>query len=116
MIAGQLAGLGRLTFGNRASQVYLGLVAVVTVWVAADTLFVHRDDASFAGVWLFFLAAPAVFAFFAAGELIGTGFGGSAGFLYAALVVSVLIQSAVLGGFVRLLRGGPGTVPRPRGA
>ncbi|MFJ1598892.1 SCO4225 family membrane protein [Streptomyces sp. NPDC088261] len=107
MNAGRLTGLARLTFGNRASQVYLGLVAAVTVFVAADTLFVPHQDASFAGVWLFFLAAPTVFVFFMDGGVFGDGVAGSAAFAYAALILSVLIQSAALGAFVRLLRDRP---------
>ncbi|MFF1422397.1 SCO4225 family membrane protein [Streptomyces sp. NPDC058280] len=109
MNALRLTALARLTFGNRASQIYLGLVAAVTVFVAADTLFVHHEDASFAGVWLFFLAAPAIFAFFMGGGLLGDAVAESAGFLYPALVLSVLLQSAALGGFVRLLRDRPRT-------
>lgn len=59
-------GPARLVYGNRASRIYLAVVAATAVFVAVDTLFVHHDDASFAGVWLFFLAAPTVFLFFAA--------------------------------------------------
>nr|WSZ94566.1 hypothetical protein OH820_01935 [Streptomyces sp. NBC_00857] len=99
--------LARLAFGNRASQVYLGLVAATAMLVAADTLFVQHEDASFAGVWLFFLAAPSIFAFFMGGGLLGDAVAGSAPFLYLALVLSVLIQSTALGAFVRLLRNQP---------
>ncbi|MFI5757185.1 SCO4225 family membrane protein [Streptomyces sp. NPDC051569] len=102
-----LTGLARLTFGNRASQVYLGLVAAVAVFVAVDTLFVAHDDASFAGVWLFLLAAPTIFVFVLGGGLFGEALADSAGFLYPALVLSVLIQAAALGAFVRLLRDRP---------
>ncbi|MEV0040864.1 hypothetical protein [Streptomyces sp. NPDC050804] len=104
MASGLLTTLARLTFGNRVSQVYLGLVAATTVFVAVDTLFVQHQDASFAGVWVFFLAAPTVFVFFMGGELVGGTFADSAAFVYPALVLSVLIQAAALGGFVRLLR------------
>ncbi|MFF2523115.1 SCO4225 family membrane protein [Streptomyces liangshanensis] len=107
MTSGRLTALARLTFGNRASQVYLGLVAATTVFVAVDTLFVHHQDASFAGIWLFFLAAPTVFLFFVGGGVLGDGVAGSAAYLYAALVLSVLVQSAALGAFVRLLRDRP---------
>ncbi|MFC9647057.1 MULTISPECIES: SCO4225 family membrane protein [unclassified Streptomyces] len=104
MNSGRLTGLARLTFGNRASQVYLGLVAAATVFVAVDTLLVQHQDASFAGVWLFFLAAPTIFAFFVGGGLLGDAVAESAGFLYPALVLSVLIQAAAIGAFIRLLR------------
>ncbi|WP_046506556.1 SCO4225 family membrane protein [Streptomyces odonnellii] len=107
MASGPLTTLVRLTFGNRASQAYLALVAATAVFVAVDTLLVHHQDASFAGVWLFFLAAPTVFVFFIGGELLGTTVADSAAFVYPALVLSVLIQAAALGAFVRLMRGGP---------
>ncbi|MFJ4923233.1 SCO4225 family membrane protein [Streptomyces sp. NPDC088725] len=115
MITARLTALARLTFGNRASQIYLGLVVAAAVLVAVDTLFVHHEDASFAGVWLFFLAAPTVFLFFAGGGLLGDAIAGSSAYLYIGLVLSVLIQSAALGAFVRLLRGG-GRPAHPREA
>ncbi|MET8710864.1 SCO4225 family membrane protein [Streptomyces californicus] len=101
----------RLTFRNRASQIYLGLVVAAALFVAVDTLFVTHEDASFAGVWLFLLAAPAVVLFFVGGSLAGAGAGGPTWYLVLALVVSVLIQSLALGWFVRLVRhaGSPGT-------
>ncbi len=37
----------RLTFRNRASQIYLGLVVAAALFVAVDTLFVTHEDASF---------------------------------------------------------------------
>ncbi|MFJ2647305.1 SCO4225 family membrane protein [Streptomyces sp. NPDC087420] len=115
MISGRLTALARLTFGTLASRVYLGLVAAVTVFVAVDTLFVQHQDASFAGVWLFFLAAPTVFVFLMGGGVFGDAVTGSAPFAYAALILSVLIQSAALGAFVRLLRDRPRPV-HPREA
>ncbi|WP_066951475.1 SCO4225 family membrane protein [Streptomyces lushanensis] len=104
MASGPLTALARLTFGNRVSQIYLGLVAAAAVYAAVDTLFMAHPDASFAGVWVFFLAAPTVFALFLGAELVGGTFADSAAFVYPALVLSVLIQAAALGGFVRLLR------------
>ncbi|MFC9941800.1 SCO4225 family membrane protein [Streptomyces pratensis] len=101
----QLRTLVRLTCGNTASRIYLGLVAAVAVLVAVDTLFVSHDDASFAGVWLFFLAAPTVFVFLIGGSSFGSDTGGPAWFLYLALVVSVLAQACALGWFSRLVRG-----------
>ncbi|MEU1282110.1 hypothetical protein [Streptomyces sp. NPDC005805] len=101
----RLTALARLTFGNLASRVYLGLVAAVAVFVAVDTAFVHHDDASLAGVWLFFVAAPTVFALMALGSLFGQEVVVSAPFLYTVLVVAVLFQACALGWFVRLLGG-----------
>ncbi|MEV7867507.1 hypothetical protein AB0P17_15705 [Streptomyces sp. NPDC088124] len=117
MVSGRLTGLARLAYGNRASQVYLALVAAAALFVTVDTLFVHHDDASFAGTWLFFLAAPTVFVFLIGGGMIGEGLAASSGFLYPALVLSVLIQSIAIGAFVRLLlhRSATGTA-HPREA
>ncbi|RPK72846.1 MULTISPECIES: SCO4225 family membrane protein [Streptomyces] len=113
----RLRTLARLTFGNTASRIYLGLVLAAAVFVAADTLFVSHDDASFAGVWVFFLAAPTVFAFVVGGSMAGAEAGGPAWFLYLALVVSVLVQACALGWFTRLLRGtGREHSARPQGA
>ncbi|MDF6022671.1 hypothetical protein [Streptomyces sp. JH34] len=95
----------RLTFGNTASRIYLGLVLAVAVFVAVDTLFVSHDDASFAGVWLFFLAAPTVFVFLLGSAMAGADAGGPAWFVYLALVVSVLVQACALGWFSRLVQG-----------
>ncbi|MEV0779910.1 hypothetical protein [Streptomyces sp. NPDC050428] len=96
-------GPARLVYGNRASQIYLALVAAAAVLVTVDTQFVHQDDASLAGVWLFFLAAPTVFLFFVGGSLVGDSFASSSGFGYVALIASVLIQAAAIGAFVRVL-------------
>ncbi|MGW0548915.1 SCO4225 family membrane protein [Streptomyces altiplanensis] len=115
MATRQLHTAAHLTFRNPASLVYLGLVAATAVFVTADTLFVTHEDASFAGVWLFLLSAPTVFAFFIGGDLFGGTVSESAWFLYVALPVSVLIQSFALGWFLRLLRGVSRPV-RPQGA
>ncbi|WUS95625.1 hypothetical protein OHA46_02535 [Streptomyces sp. NBC_00708] len=110
--------LARLTFGNAASLLYLGAVAVAAVFVTVDTLFVTHDDASFAGVWLFLMAAPTVFLFLLGGSLAGADSFGPAWFMYLALTVSVLVQSLALGWFVRLVRGGARRTrsPHPQGA
>ncbi|WP_069174009.1 SCO4225 family membrane protein [Streptomyces griseus] len=113
----RLRTLARLTFGNTASRVYLGLVVAVALFVTVDTLFVAHEDASFAGVWLFFLAAPTVFVFFVGTSLAGAETGGPAWFVYLGLIVSVLVQACALGWFSRLLRGvGHGRSTRPQGA
>lgn len=100
-----LRPLVRLTFKNPASISYLGLVILTVGFVAVDTLFVHHEDASFAGVWLLFLAAPTIFVFFTGGDAFGAGVSETSWFLYIALTVSVLIQSFALGLFLRLLSG-----------
>ncbi|MEV4331287.1 hypothetical protein AB0K02_12230 [Streptomyces sp. NPDC049597] len=111
----RLTSLARLTFGDLASRIYLALVAAAALFVAVDTLFVHHEDASMAGIWLFLLTAPTIFALMALGSLFGEGVVESAAFLYPALVVAALVQAWALGLFVRLLRGGP-QAARPHGA
>ncbi|MEU2263966.1 hypothetical protein ABZ557_27680 [Streptomyces sp. NPDC019645] len=113
--ARRLPGLVRTAVAGPASLAYLGVVVATAVFVAVDTLFVHHEDASLAGVWLFLLAAPTVFLFLIAGSLLGDGVAGSAWFLYPSLVVSVLVQAVALGLFVRLLRA-EGHAARPHGA
>ncbi|WP_327170458.1 hypothetical protein OG471_03825 [Streptomyces sp. NBC_01336] len=110
--------LARLTFGNAASLVYLGVVAATAVFVTVDTLFVAHEDASFAGVWLFFLAAPTVFVFFAGAAMLGADSAAPDWLFYLALVVSVLVQSLAVGWFARKLGGGRGRARqgRPRSA
>ncbi|MFG3496361.1 SCO4225 family membrane protein [Streptomyces sp. NPDC047928] len=95
--------LARLTFGNLASQVYLAVVAVVAALVAYDTWFVAHEDASFAFVGLFAVAAPAILLFFAVGSLGGDALLSSDAFVWTALVLSVLIQSLALGALLRLV-------------
>ncbi|MFD6276204.1 SCO4225 family membrane protein [Streptomyces sp. NPDC060209] len=113
----RLRTLARLTFGNTTSRIYLGLVLAVTVFVAVDTLFVSHEDASFAGVWLFFLAAPTVFVFLLGSSMAGADAGGPTWFVYLSLVVSVLVQACALGWFQRLLRGPRrGRSAHPQGA
>lgn len=108
-------GPARLVYGNRASQIYLALVAAAAVFVAV-MLFVHDGDASFAGVWLFFLAAPTIFLFFAGGSMIGDSLASSSAFGYVALIASILIQAAAIGAFTRLLSDRTGHARTPREA
>ncbi|MEV7086060.1 hypothetical protein AB0O07_09210 [Streptomyces sp. NPDC093085] len=108
MVSRRLALLADLAFKNRASQVYLALVAVAVVFVTVVTLSAQQQgDASLAGVWLGLLAAPTVFLFFSVGELVGEDFATSIGFLVPALLISYLIQSIALGAFARLLKRAP---------
>ncbi|MEU8709231.1 hypothetical protein [Streptomyces sp. NPDC048565] len=101
----QLRTAARLTFGNTASRIYLGLVLAAVVFVAVDMLFVTHEDASFSGVWVFFLAAPTVFVFLMGSSMAGADSGGPAWFIYLALLVSVLVQAFALGWFSQLVRG-----------
>lgn len=113
----RLRALMRLTFGNFASLIYLGLILAAAVFVTVNTLLVAHEDASFAGVWLFLLAAPTVFVFFIGSALWGAEDAGPAWFVYLALAMSVLLQSFALGWFVRLMRaGGRNRTAHPRGA
>ncbi|MFF0744696.1 SCO4225 family membrane protein [Streptomyces sp. NPDC004111] len=98
------------TFRNPASLCYLALVGLAALFVTVDMLFVTRGGASPAGVWLFLLAAPAVFVFLIGGDLLAGTVAESAAYLYPALVLSVLIQSYALGSFSVLLRGGRSAV------
>ncbi|THA71368.1 hypothetical protein E6P78_05375 [Streptomyces sp. A0958] len=113
-----LRTLARLAFGNATSLVYLGAVAATAVFVTVDTLFVAHEDASFAGIWLFLLAAPTVFVFLLGSSAAGAESFGPTWFMYLALVVSVLVQSLALGWFARLVRGGSGRTrtAHPHGA
>ncbi|MFJ1550426.1 SCO4225 family membrane protein [Streptomyces sp. NPDC088246] len=109
--------LARPTFGNAASLIHLGLVLAAAAFVTVDTLFVAPQDASFAGVWLFLLAAPTVFVFFIGSALWGAEAAGPAWFVHLAPVVSVLLQSLALGWFVRPVHGGSRTrTARPQEA
>ncbi len=113
----RLRTAAHLTFGNTASRIYLALVLAATVFVTVDTLFVAHADASLAGVWVLFLAAPTVFVFLIGGSMTGAEAGGPAWFFYLGLLVSVLAQACALGWFTRLLRGtGRGRSARPQGA
>ncbi|MFD7446894.1 SCO4225 family membrane protein [Streptomyces sp. NPDC059909] len=111
---GRLGRIARLTFGNPASLVYLGLVAVATLLAAYDTLFVHHEDASFAWLMPMLLTAPTFFVVASGGEWLGDSVAGSYWFPYLALVVSALIQAFALGWFVRMLHGRPRSA-HPRG-
>ncbi|NBM14751.1 SCO4225 family membrane protein [Streptomyces sp. GC420] len=113
----RLHGLARLTFGNPASMVYLGLVAAATLFLVFDTLFVDHADASFAGVYLLALASPTLFLFFGAEQLLWGGAEAPHWLLYVAVAVSVLVQSLLIGSVLRYLRGPAGAVRHhPQGA
>ncbi|MFC4500845.1 MULTISPECIES: SCO4225 family membrane protein [Streptomyces] len=74
---------------------YLALVAAVAGWVAVDTLLVTHADASFAGVWLFFVTAPTSLLFAAApGALAWIG-----------VPIGAVVQAALLGAAYRGLTG-----------
>ncbi|MEU8350656.1 hypothetical protein [Streptomyces sp. NPDC048845] len=96
----------RTVVGNRASGVYLAVCFALLAWVAVDAALVQHQDASFAGVWPLFLTAPT--------SLLGllllpeTGTGG----YLAVVVVSALVNSTVLGLFVRSAGRRPARPPR----
>ncbi|WP_030665266.1 SCO4225 family membrane protein [Streptomyces cellulosae] len=116
----RLRTLARLAFATPASLVYLALVAAAAAFLAWDQIFVStHEDASFSGVYLIALASPTFFLFLSAGEtLLSAGAEVPGWFFYTALVLSVLIQSTVIGAFQQRLRrshGGPRR-QRPQGA
>ncbi|MFF8973905.1 SCO4225 family membrane protein [Streptomyces sp. NPDC014995] len=109
MNARRLPGPARLAFANPASLVYLALVATATAFLAWDQLFVTHEDASFAGVYLLVLASPTFFLLDGAGRaLLGSGADAPGWFVLTALVLSVLVQSALIGALHRRLRRSPG--------
>ncbi|WP_426403683.1 SCO4225 family membrane protein [Streptomyces sp. R-07] len=101
--------LVRLTFANPASLVYLGLVAVAALPVVFAP--VIADD-SFAAVWLLLITAPTSMLLlvpdFANGDsALATGY------FFAALALSALLHSFLLGLAYRGLRGDPTKKARP---
>lgn len=81
---------------NWVSRGYLLVFAAVLVWVAVDTLFVSHPDASFAGVWPFFLAAPTSLLVLALPDL-------DAWALLVSLAVAAFVNAMLLGLLVRAL-------------
>ncbi|MFE6853815.1 SCO4225 family membrane protein [Streptomyces sp. NPDC057674] len=95
--------LVRLTFANPASLVYLGMViaaALPMVFASATA------DSSFAAVWMLLITAPTstllLLPDFADGDS-----GLATGYFLAALALSALLQSFLLGLVYRRLRGTP---------
>ena len=117
MNARSVRTLVRLTFANRASAIYLGLVAVAMGVAAAEPLFGEGADASFIWVW------PALFTFPVFGIVAGIGeavFGAEtpAWFLVGGIVVAALVQALALGAMLDSLsrwQRQRRRVPRPHG-
>ncbi|MGI5447854.1 SCO4225 family membrane protein [Streptomyces sp. CA-243310] len=92
----------RLTVANRASAIYLGLIACLAAMATAVTLF--ADDPGFVWVWPVFLALPT---FFLVGSLGAAVWGGTSmpdWFFFGGILLSVLIQSFALGVLLEGLR------------
>ncbi|GGY82137.1 SCO4225 family membrane protein [Streptomyces omiyaensis] len=101
----------RLAFANPASLVYLGLVAVAALPMAHASL---TGDRSFAALWMLMITAPTstllLLPDFADGDSAP-----AAGYFLAALALSALLHSFLLGLAHRTLRRTPGqrTGPLP---
>ncbi|MEU9414441.1 hypothetical protein [Streptomyces sp. NPDC051000] len=101
----------RLTVANRASAIYLGLIACLVAMATAVTLF--ADDPGFIWVWPAFLALPTFFVVGTLGEAVWGGTAMPDWFFFGGIVLSVLIQSFALGALLEVLRRRrTGTDPR----
>jgi hypothetical protein len=57
-IAATSRSLFRTTTGNRASRIYLAVVAAALVWAHVDAAFVAQADSSFVGIYSVAVTAP----------------------------------------------------------
>ncbi|MFE2941259.1 SCO4225 family membrane protein [Streptomyces sp. NPDC059255] len=80
---------------NPAALAYLALVGAVGLWIAVDTLFIEHADASFAGVWLFFVTAPT--------SLLFTTVSGP--MAWFGVVFGAVVQAVALGALYRWFAG-----------
>ncbi|MER5961410.1 hypothetical protein [Streptomyces sp. NPDC002057] len=95
--------LVRLTFANPASLVYLGLVAAA----ALPMVFASATaDSSFAAVWMLLITAPTSMLLLLPDFADGDS-GLATGYFLAALTLSALLHSFLLGLAYRGLRGKP---------
>ncbi|MEU6164795.1 SCO4225 family membrane protein [Streptomyces tanashiensis] len=95
--------LVRLTFANPASLVYLGLVAVA----ALPLVFASATaDNSFAAVWLLLITAPTSMLLLLPDFTDGNS-ALATGYFLAALTLSALLHSFLLGLAYRAFRGNP---------
>ncbi|MEU2236922.1 SCO4225 family membrane protein [Streptomyces vietnamensis] len=93
----------RLTFANPASLVYLGLVAIA----ALPMVFASATaDSSFAAVWILLITAPTSMLLLLPDFTNGDS-GLATGYFVAALTLSALLHSFLLGLAYRGLRGNP---------
>ncbi|MGW5781337.1 SCO4225 family membrane protein [Streptomyces sp. NPDC003863] len=98
----------RLTFANPASLVYLGLVAVA----ALPLVFASATaDSSFAAVWILLVTAPTSMIMLLPDFANGDS-GLATGYFLAALALSALLNSFLLGLAYRGLRGNRGQQAR----
>ncbi|WP_149180480.1 SCO4225 family membrane protein [Streptomyces sp. TRM49041] len=105
----RLHSIARLTFGNRASQIYLALAAAAAVlWLL---LGVAEPTDPFAGFWMFVVTLPTSLALAGAGSLFFDAM--PSWFLYTSVVASVLIQSLCLGALVSRIRTGQRSPAQP---
>ncbi|MFF3604385.1 SCO4225 family membrane protein [Streptomyces sp. NPDC002463] len=100
--------LVRLTFANPASLVYLGLVTVA----ALPLVFASATaDSSFAAVWILLVTAPTSLILLLPDFANGDS-GLATGYFLAALTLSALLHSFLLGLAYRGLRGNRGQQAR----
>ncbi|MEV7565453.1 SCO4225 family membrane protein [Streptomyces tanashiensis] len=95
--------LVRLTFANPASLVYLGLVAAAALPVVFASA---TADSSFAAVWLLLITAPTSMLLLLPDFADGNS-GLATAYFFAALTLSALLHSFLLGLIYRALRGIP---------
>ncbi|MFG1665807.1 SCO4225 family membrane protein [Streptomyces sp. Y7] len=80
---------------NPAALGYLALVVAVAVWTGVDALLVEQQDASLAGIWVFFVTGPTSWLFLMLPGVLP----------WAGVVVGALLQAAVLGAAYHRLAG-----------
>ncbi|RLL67392.1 hypothetical protein [Streptomyces sp. Z26] len=100
--AHHLYGRARHVLGHPVPLAYLGLVAAAFVFALVDAAFVSHPDASLAGVWMVLLTFPTVMLPLAAESLVPGG-ETSGALLLVSVVLSALVQAALLGVLVRTL-------------
>jgi hypothetical protein len=93
---------------NPAALTYLGVVLAAVAFAVGVGLFAQGPDASFAGIWMYVTTAPVSFLFL----LVDTE---STLFGVLTLVLSALVQSALVGALYRAIRGRrPAAAEAPR--
>lgn len=112
MNARSLRGVARLTFGNPASAVYLGIVGLTVLVAIVEPMVREFPDGSMSWVWPALLTMPFFSVFLTLDTMIGAEPSGA--FFIAGIVVSALLQSLVIGASVEKLRGRRRGLARPR--
>ncbi|GAA2604423.1 SCO4225 family membrane protein [Streptomyces axinellae] len=95
----------RRLWGNPAALGYLALVLGTVAFTLVTMGFAPEPDASMAGVWMYVATAPVSFLFVMAGSV-------ETWFMVFSLVVSALVQSAVIGALYSALRARRQESPR----